>query len=462
MREQKTIVDGVEFETIFQFQRIFGAIASSMQPARLLVAFGMVLTLIASGYLWDSISQVDATTLNQTITQEELQEQRAIAIAQASTALGHNAPESSSEWNVRDAQAYLVSAWEDFLYEGEVSDQERADFNRLYLELESLRPHGPFEQSATFVANAWTSIVDGGLKLDAVQMWRGVVSIVWDLPQLLWNGGYHWFISLYGFLLIYVLCIGGGAISRMQVCWHSTSDRLSIQEAVDYSLFRWRELLGAVVGPAPLVAAFAILLMLMGLILLNVPWLNFIGGLLYGVSLLLGFCIAIIAVGYAACFPMLIPAVVSENCKSGEAIQRSFAYLFSKTLHYFGYLIVLIVSLVLGYLVIRLIANLTLDITANLVGAGTFNNSLHGAGSIQADTVPLIGMAWYESGAGYLIRLWETVLHDLMLGWVFSGFFSTSAMLYLLMRRTCDGQDTREIWSRGIIQGTNVVDDSKD
>jgi hypothetical protein len=136
--------------------------------------------------------------------------------------------------------------------------------------------------------------------------------------------------------------------------------------------------------------------------------------------------------------------------------------MFSKTLHYFGYLIVLIVSLVLGYLVIRLIANLTLDITANLVGAGTFNDSLHGAGSIQADTVPLIGTAWYESGAGFLIRLWETVLHDLMLGWVFSGFFSMSAMLYLLMRRTCDGQDTREIWSRGIIQGTNVVDDSKD
>jgi hypothetical protein len=159
---------------------------------------------------------------------------------------------------------------------------------------------------------------------------------------------------------------------------------------------------------------------------------------------------------------MIIPAVVIENCSGGEAIQRSFAYLFSKTMHYFGYVFVLIVSLVLGYLVVRLVANLTLDITANIVGAATFNNSLHGAGSLQMETVPLVGMAWYESGAGYLIALWETIVHDLMIGWVFSGFFSTSTMLYLLMRKAGDGQDTRDLWSQGMIQGTNIVDNAED
>ena len=133
MREQKTIVDGVEFGTIFQFQRIFGAIASSMQPARMLIAFGMVLVLIASGYLWDSISGVDATTLDQTITNEEVQEQRAIAIAQAATSFGHSAPEESSSWNVRDAQAYLLQAWQDYVYEGDVSEKERIEFNQLYI-----------------------------------------------------------------------------------------------------------------------------------------------------------------------------------------------------------------------------------------------------------------------------------------------------------------------------------------
>ncbi len=456
MREQKTIVDGVEFGTIFQFQRIFGAISSSMHPARLFVAFGMVLVLLATGSIWDSISNVDATTLDGSFIQEDLEQARAFSIAQAATSLGHVAPEGSDAWSVEDAQIYLLEAWKDFTFEGEVTEKERIEFERVYLELENVRVRGPFEASATYVATHWNAIVDAGLRADAVNMWQGVVAIVWELPILLWKGGYHSFISLYGFLLIYVLCIGGGAIARMQVCWHSRNERLSMGEALDFALSRWRQLLTAVCAPVMFVAAITIFLLLMGLVLLSIPWLNFIGGLLYGVALLLGFLVAIIAVAYAACFPMLIPSVVTEGCGGEESIQRSFAYLFSNVIRYLGYLIVLVVSLVLGYLVIRLLTHLTLDITANLVGAGTLNNSLSGAGAVQNNAIPIMGLAWYESGAGFLVQLWETIVRDLMIGWVFSGFFSTSAMLYLLMRKACDGQNTRTIWSRGIIQGTNV------
>jgi hypothetical protein len=208
------------------------------------------------------------------------------------------------------------------------------------------------------------------------------------------------------------------------------------------------------------VAAITIVLMVMGLVLLNIPWLNLIGGLLYGISLLLGFLIAMIAVGYAACFPMLIPCVVAENCSGGEAIQRSYAYVLTRTIHFAGYLFVLIVSLVLGFLVVRLVTNLTLDLTANLIGTWTFNSSLQSAGALKDSAVPLVSNAWYESAAGWLINVWETMLYAIMIGWVFSGFFSTSTMLYLLMRRACDEQDTRDIWWKGLIQGTNVPEET--
>ena len=229
-----------------------------------------------------------------------------------------------------------------------------------------------------------------------------------------------------------------------------------MNDAIDYSLSRWRALILAIFGPAMFVAAITIVLMVMGLVLLNIPWLNLIGGLLYGISLLLGFLVAMIAVGYAACFPMLIPAVIVENCGGGEAVQRSYSYVLTKAFRFAGYLFVLVVSLVLGFLVVRLVTNLTLDLTANLVGAWTFNNSLHNAGALRDTVVPLVSITWYESSAGWLINMWETILHYLMIGWVFSGFFSTSTMLYLLMRRACDEQDTRDIWWKGLVQGTNV------
>ena len=347
------------------------------------------------------------------------------------------------------------------MYEGNATHAEQEEFENIYLSLESVRPRGPFESSATFVSAAWTQIVDSGLNLDPVGMWKGAVAIVWELPQKLWQGGFHWFISLYGFLLMYVLCIGGGAIARTQACWHSRAQRLSASDAIDYSLFRWRELLGAVASPAIFVAAITVVLMCMGLILLNIPWLNLIGGLLYGISLALGFVVAIVAVGYAVCCPLLIPSVVIEDCSGGEAIQRSYAYLFSKTLQMAGYLAILLIALVLGFLIVRLVANLTLDITESLVGKGTFNLSLHGAGSLQDVAVPNLSVELHESVTGMLIGLWETVVYDLMIGWIFSGFFSASAMVYLLMRNKCDGQDTREIWWDGLIQGTNVPSESK-
>lgn len=456
MREQRTIVDGVDFGSVFQFHTIFGAIANSMRPARLIIGLGMVLVIVATGRLWDSMAGAQGVIFNQAISVETIQQQRKFSIAQSATALGHVAPDESSGWSVQDAQVHLIESWKDFLFEGEVSQAERSEIERIYLELEEVRPRGPFESSSIYVSNAWTNIVDAGLNLDPVEMWRGIVSIVWELPQHLWQGGFHWFISVYGFILIYVLCIGGGALSRMQACSHSRAHRLSMREAIDFSLFRAKPLLIAIIGPAMFVASITIMIMIMGLVFMNIPLLNIVGGVLYGISLLLGFLVAVIAVGYATCFGMLIPAVVVEDCSGGEAIQRSYAYLFSRTLHFAGYLSVLIVSLILGFIFVRFIANLTLDLTANLVGTLTFNNSLQGAGSVRDSAIPVVGNAWYESSAAGLIHIWETGVHYLKVGWFFSGFFSASTMLYLLMRKTCDGQDTRDIWWQGLIQGTNV------
>ena len=88
---------------------------------------------------------------------------------------------------------------------------------------------------------------------------------------------------------------------------------------------------------------------------------------------------------------------------------------------------------------------MTLRITANLVDAGTLNDSLRSTGTLQEGTVPAVGLAWYESGAGYVIQLWETLIRCLMAGWVFSGFFSMSMMVYLLMRKAYDKRDTLEV-----------------
>jgi hypothetical protein len=38
-----------------------------------------------------------------------------------------------------------------------------------------------------------------------------------------------------------------------------------------------------------------------------------------------------------------------------------------------------------------------------------------------------------------------------------SFWFSSGTVLYLLMRQVCDGQDTGELWTPGLIAGTHVT-----
>ncbi|MGY8756207.1 MAG: hypothetical protein ACKVLC_02425, partial [Phycisphaerales bacterium] len=76
MREQRTIVDGVDFGKVFQFQHLFGAIGSSMQPGRMILGLCMVLILFAGGRIWDSVSGDDARAYMGTVSVEELSQAR--------------------------------------------------------------------------------------------------------------------------------------------------------------------------------------------------------------------------------------------------------------------------------------------------------------------------------------------------------------------------------------------------
>jgi len=59
-RDHRTFVDGVDFGSIFQVQTIFRAIASSMEPSRLIIGLGMVLVLMGTGMGMSMVSMLIA------------------------------------------------------------------------------------------------------------------------------------------------------------------------------------------------------------------------------------------------------------------------------------------------------------------------------------------------------------------------------------------------------------------
>jgi hypothetical protein len=155
---------------------------------------------------------------------------------------------------------------------------------------------------------------------------------------------------------------------------------------------------------------------------------------------------------------LLIPAVAVENAGPGDALQRALAYLLGRPLHFAGYTLLALAGLAAGYIVVALVAVTTLNITAATTAAFPPNSAITSAGGFdifdlaptQADVHP----ALHSDAAGFLVSLWQTLIVAAVIGYVFSYAFTSSTIIYLLMRRVVDGQDPADVWQPGMIPGT--------
>jgi hypothetical protein len=258
--------------------------------------------------------------------------------------------------------------------------------------------------------------------------------------------------------LLCVLAIGGGALSRMSATQIAGQERLRVRTALGFSVGHWVRFALAIALPLVLALLIAGVLVVLGL-LMAVPWLDIIGGALYGIGILLGFVIAFLLLGYAAGFSLLVPAVACENCDPGDAMQRSFAYVINRPLHLLFYMVLGLIGLVIGYLVVAFIAATMLNLTAALTGALHDHPALTPAGGhtvfdLARTPRPIVFESWHGTMTGWFVHLWETIVVCLVVGYVIVYYYSASTIIYLLMRRAADGQNIEEIWRPGLVPGT--------
>jgi hypothetical protein len=192
---------------------------------------------------------------------------------------------------------------------------------------------------------------------------------------------------------------------------------------------------------------------------MTLPYLDVVGGLLYAVALVAGFFLGFLALGYAAGFGLLIPAVACERCDPFDAMQRAYAYVMQRPLHLLGYAITALVGLVLGFFVVGILVVLTLNLTAGLVGLLNSHPAVNVAGGVDLfDMSRLDTLRIYDRKSaivtGWLISFWQTAVKSVLAAYVFVYLSSAATQIYLLLRRACDGQDVEEIWRPGLIPGT--------
>jgi hypothetical protein len=465
---RRVVVDRIEFLEVFHWWRIVQAVPMAMQPPKLIIGLLMVAALMSIGRIWDSAAGpriTPAALLGDPVTDEEIEAYhdalRAAATRYAPEAVSTNPNETA----LPDAPVVLQRIAAGYARQRsaaaapaqdpgpEALRAQAAEAHAAYLatmaELERLRPRGLFESALGFTVDRFNTCIRATLTLRPREAVHAVKEMVWIMPRALWAHD-RVFTLVYGLLAAVIVALGGGALSRMTACEFAGQERLRVREAVDFALGNAFQLILSLLLPLLIAAGLALLLAAAGAVLMW-GWLDLIGGPLYGFALIIGLLIAFLLAGYFAAAGLLVPAVACERCDAGEALQRGYSYAVHRFLHLVWYFAVAMAALALGYVILSVLAALALRVTAGSVGALSTHPGVEVAGQVGllrlsgAESGPSLAIG-HDRLAAWFIAFWEMLARSLVASYVFTCGFSALTIVYLLLRRVCDGQELTEIW----------------
>lgn len=251
--------------------------------------------------------------------------------------------------------------------------------------------------------------------------------------------------------VLLVLSIGsliGGAITRRVALEFGRSIEPSLRESLRFSASDFSFYIGA-----PLISVVGVgLLLALGR---AIAWLGRIPGIgeavaatLWGLLLLFSLVLALILMGVAAAWPLMIAAHSCEGTDSFDALNRAYNYVFVRP-WYAGWL--LLVTLAYGSAVLAFVLWLT-GLTVHLsawIAAGPLSDAA--LGRITLTAPPLVESATAPPGttatlAGQIGGLWQHGLASLLTAFVYSFFWTSATLIYLLLRRSVDACDLQRIY----------------
>ncbi|MDG2093913.1 MAG: hypothetical protein P8J89_01405 [Phycisphaerales bacterium] len=455
-------VDDMEFGKVLRFGRVLKAIGTSLQPGRLALSVLFIAMIALGGQLWDAIgTPVPPEGLMASPWDGELTVSQQRSIRRAAdkwTNLELQIDEPTSPHQVFSAMREMYAT------PGAIEGKRMEAFIRDFKAVNGTRGRGPFEATVDWIGLQLATIAEGTLELSAVSIVNAGIDLAWQTPRRLWIHGQWWFMLFMGLWSLLLISIFGGAMCRMETLMAAGGQRCGPLEACEYATARFINFYSSVLIPLVMAAGLSAVLLVVGL-LMNVPVLNLLVSVFYGVSLMIGLGIVLLLFAYGAAGGMLIPAVAVENCDGGDAMQRAFSYMISRPLHLILYIGMGLIGLGLGLVLVLALANAALSTTAGLQGFWTWNSTMDGAGgaieifsSIEKPSPG--GGSWWGSATGWFIGFWESIVILLVLSWVFSYLCAAWTRIYLLMRRACDGLEEDTIWYPGLIPGTLAPDGS--
>lgn len=340
--------------------------------------------------------------------------------------------------------------------------------HRAYLEdVQNLRPRGVFETALEAELSAFDQYVAAATSLrlgvgDLLAGTRSSDTIIGALRQMVmtipgWLLQTHpWFTLISAIGALGAMSLLGGTVARLAALHATRGDSGPVQDAFWFAAGRWSGFFFAPLLPPIVMLVLGGVLSLTGLLLFNLPVTDIVGGLLFGLSLLVGMLMAVTLVGLAGGVQLLFPAVAVDGSDAFDANSRSLGYLRGAPWRWLTYNLTLLVYGATTYLFLGVIVFLTIRFTQFWMSLAVFRQTSHGVNRFEAILAPpRLGQLAYHinwaaldtSGkvAATLVSVWVYLVIGLLGAYAISFVICGQTWVYLLLRRAVEGTEFDEV-----------------
>lgn len=413
-QDYRVTLDGVDWRASFPFLKLFSAFGMAVQPWRLLLSLMLVLLLYLGGVAMDFVWQ------------EQVYSNEVGAYVK------------------NDAEGF--DAWLEFKQAGD-TEATPAKKDKIFSTVVDLQVRS-FER---MVVSA--TALDFGIRDFASGRGADSGGVIGALAEMTVRTPGWLYAAHPGFMVIYLLyafaltSLFGAAICRVAAMDACRREYVSAYEGLRFGLQHWVQVMIAPLLPLAIVVLIRVVLALCGWVF-ELPVLDVIGAMLFGLMLFGGFVAAAFLIGFVFGVNLLTPAIAVEGTDAFDVMGRAYSYILGRFWRYLAYTAVVIVYGAVTYLMIGLFVFCMIWITKDSL-ATWLSTSVEEPARLNA-MMPdpqwgrlLPDADWDNLGvsgtlAAAILMVWLKLVIAVLPAFAVSYYFNAQTLVYLLLRRSCD------------------------
>lgn len=263
---------------------------------------------------------------------------------------------------------------------------------------------------------------------------------------------------LFSILFLLVWSVFGGAIARIAAVHVARDEKISVRQALRFSVGKLLSFVFAPIIPLLIVLGIGLVVSLVALIG-NIGYIGpIVVGAVFFLSLIAGFVMALVMLGTAGGFNLMYPTIAVEGSDSFDAISRSFSYVYARPWRMLFYTAVAITYGALTYLFVRLFVWLMFVLTHSFVSLGMLRKAEDGTELWDAlwpapatpwkltYDIPWAMFDWGQATGAWLLSFWNYLTIGMVGAFAISFYFCANTVIYYLMRQEVDATELDDVF----------------